>query len=131
MTEFAFPIKLEVQVNGAILVSYPDVPEALTEGDTRQDALEAAQDCLISALGGYISRGWPVPVPSTTENSAIVKLPEGVELKLSLYARMLERDISPAMLAKRLGQPHSWVRQLLNLDKFTFPIHLDEAFGAL
>ena len=131
MTDYAFPIKLETQQNGWILVSFPDVPEALTEGETKQEALAEAQDCLIAALGGYILHGWPIPVPSSAKYSAIARLPEDVARKLSLYARMLQQDISPVMLAKRLGKPHSWVRQLLNLDEFTSPNDLDTAFGAL
>lgn len=131
MTRFAFPITLETQQNGWILVSCPDVPEALTEGETKQEALEEAQDCLIGALGGYIVRRWPIPIPSTAESDAIAELPEDVTLKLSLYTQMLQRDISPAMLAERVGKTEAWVGQLLDLDEPTSPIHLGEAIKAL
>jgi len=77
MPRFAFPIKLEVQRNGWILASFPDVPEALTEGETEREALDEAQDCLIGALGGYIANGWPIPAPSAIEGDAVAELPEG------------------------------------------------------
>lgn len=131
MTRFAFPITLETQQNGWILVSYPDVPEALTEGETEQEALEEAQDCLIGALGGYIARRWPIPIPSTAESDAIAELPEDVTLKLSLYTQMLQRDISPAMLAERVGKTEAWVGQLLDLDEPTSPGNLEDAIKAL
>ncbi|MDE0679749.1 MAG: type II toxin-antitoxin system HicB family antitoxin [Gammaproteobacteria bacterium] len=131
MNRFAFPITLETQQNGWILVSYPDVPEALTEGETKQEALEEAQDCLICALGGYIAKGWPIPVPSAAESDAIAELPEDVTLKLSLYTQMLQRNISPAMLAKRVGRTEAWVGQLLDLDELASPTQLGEAINAL
>ena len=131
MTRFAFPITLETQQNGWILVSYPDVPEALTEGETKQEALEEAQDCLIGALGGYIVRRWPIPIPSTAESDAIAELPEDVTLKLSLYTQMLQRNISPAMLAERVGKTEDWVGQLLDLDEPTSSTHLGDAIEAL
>ena len=131
MTRFAFPITLETQQNGWILVSYRDVPEALTEGETKQEALEVAQDCLIGALGGYIVRRWPIPIPSTAESDAIAELPEDVTLKLSLYTQMLQRNISPAMLAERVGKTEAWVGQLLDLDEPTSQVNLQDAIKAL
>lgn len=131
MNRFAFPITLETQENGWILASHPDVPEALTEGETEQEALVEAQDCLIGALDGYIARGWPIPIPSAAESHAIAELPEHVTLKLSLYTRMLQRNISPAMLAKRAGKTEAWVGQLLDLDEPTSPSKLADAIRAL
>lgn len=131
MTRFAFPITLETQQNGWILVSYPDVPEALTEGETEQEALEEAQDCLIGALGGYIANGWPIPLPSVAESDAIAELPEDVTLKLSLYTQMLQRNISPAMLAERVGKTEAWVCQLLDLDEPASLGNLADAIKAL
>ena len=131
MSRFAFPIRLETQRNGWILASYPDVPEALTEGETEQEALDEAQDCLIGALGGYIARGWPIPMPSFVETGAIAELPEEINLKLSLYTEMLQQNMSAAMLAKRIGKSSSWVTQLLDLDQSTSPGQVAKAMGIL
>ena len=49
----AYPVNLGRQEDGSILVSFPDIPEALTEGATEEEALAEAEDCLIAALGGY------------------------------------------------------------------------------
>ena len=46
----AYPVRLDTQDRGAILVSFPDIPEALTEGTTERAALAEAEDCLIAAL---------------------------------------------------------------------------------
>ena len=63
----AWPVRLEA-LEGTVLVSFPDVPEALTEGATRAEALSEAVDCLMAALGAYVShRGIhqpPCPIQS-------------------------------------------------------------------
>ncbi len=58
-----FPVQLSAQPGGPILVSFPDVPEALTEGESRAEAMILAVDCLMAALGGYISQGRDIPRP--------------------------------------------------------------------
>lgn len=131
MNHFAFSIKLETQQNGWILVSHPDVPEASTEGETEKEALEEAQDCLIGALGGYIARGWPIPVPLAADGNAIAELPEDATLKLSLYTQMHQKSITAAMLAERLGKTEIWVGQLLDLDEPALPSNLADAINAL
>ena len=56
-----WPADLQRQEDGSILVSFPDIPEALTEGATEAEALTEAQDCVIAALGGYVESRHPIP----------------------------------------------------------------------
>lgn len=46
---------------GILVVTFPDVPEAITEGDGRTDALARAEDALASALLTYPRRRLPLP----------------------------------------------------------------------
>ncbi len=46
---------------------FPDLPEALTDGATIEEAMNAAADCLTVALSGRLSDELPLPVPSTVE----------------------------------------------------------------
>ena len=46
-TRMAWPVNLEQQPDGSVLVSFPDIPQALTEGATIADALSEAEDCLM------------------------------------------------------------------------------------
>ncbi len=55
---------LEQQQNGWWLVRFPEVPEALTEGETEQAAHDSAIDCMMAALAGYVKAGRPIPRPS-------------------------------------------------------------------
>ncbi len=124
---FAYPVTLSGQRDGKILVSFPDVPEALTEGENEPEALTEAEDCLVAALGGYISRGWALPDPSIAGNRPTVRLPERIAGKLALYAAMRERKMLPATLAEKLGKPRAWVDHLLDLDEPSRTVHLQYA----
>lgn len=64
----AYPAMLETNEGGAVLVSFPDIPEALTEGSTEREALAEAKDCLIAALDGYIEGRREIPQPSAEKS---------------------------------------------------------------
>jgi antitoxin HicB len=53
--------ELERQENGWWLVRFPEIPEALTEGETEEEARANAVDCVIAALEGYMKAGRPLP----------------------------------------------------------------------
>ena len=111
----AYPAELRERPN-TVLVSFPDVPEALTEGVTVEDALLEAADCLAAALGGYVRDGRQIPEPSDRPSTRLVKLPALVAAKLALYQTMLGQRSSKTMLAERLGLTESAVEQLVDLD---------------
>ena len=46
---------------GSVVVSFPDVPEAITQGDDQADAMKQAQEALGLALLTFPRRGLPVP----------------------------------------------------------------------
>jgi antitoxin HicB len=62
---------------------FPDVPEALTGGATRQEAIELAADALATAMDFYIAESRPVPVPSMVRDGQVaIKLPPPVVQKI-------------------------------------------------
>ena len=123
----AYPVRLQ-SLSETVLVSFPDIPEALTEGDTEQDALDEAYDCLVAAFGGYIHAGRPIPNPSAAHNSPLIELSPIVTAKLALYQAMHEQQIDDVILAKRLGTMESTVDRLLDLDCRS---HIDHVAAAL
>ena len=48
---FAYRYALETQKNGWTLVCFPGIPEALTEGESEEEARANALDCVLAALG--------------------------------------------------------------------------------
>ena len=112
----AYPVSLERQDDGAFLVSFPDIPEALTEGATEEKALAEAEDCLIAALGGYIQSRRDIPHPSAARGRALVALPALVAAKTALYCEMRAQGIGNTALAKRLRITEGAVRRLIHPD---------------
>ncbi len=59
-----YPVVLEPDRNNTTLVTFPDVPEAVTFGNDEADALSRAAGALESALMFYIADRRPTPLPS-------------------------------------------------------------------
>ena len=63
MRTFVYRARFEPgEKRGVIVVSFPDVPEAITQGDGKADAMKQAQEALGLALLTYPRRGLSVPV---------------------------------------------------------------------
>ena len=127
----AYPVRLEAEDGGSVLVSFPDVPEALTEGATEREALAQAEDCLIAALGGYIEARRDIPRPSPGKGRPLVVLPALAAAKIALYCAMRECGVSNAALAGRLGTVEGTVRRLLDLDHRSHIGQVEAALHAL
>ena len=98
-----YPASLIPDPAGGFTVTFRDVPEAITEGDTRGEALFRAEDALESALAMYISANEPLPVASElAEGEAVVPLSALGAAKIALYQAMREQGVGRAELARRL-----------------------------
>src|ERR1700733_8921116 len=60
----SYPIELTPDSNGTLLVTFPDVPEAITVGENEDDADVQALDALEAALEIYFSEKRFIPLPS-------------------------------------------------------------------
>lgn len=126
---FGYPYKLERQENGWWLVRFPNVPEALTEGETREVAFENAKDCLIAALEGYVKAGRPIPHPPFKGERVV--LPSLVTAKLAVYENMRKQGWTRSRLANELGMPENSVRRLLDLRHSSHMWVIDEALARM
>jgi antitoxin HicB len=62
---------------------FPDVPEALTGGTTREEAIAQAVEALATAMDFYLAESRPVPVPSLVQEGQVaIKLPTKVVERL-------------------------------------------------
>jgi antitoxin HicB len=125
---FGYRYTLERQENGWWLVRFPAIPEALTEGETEEEARASALDCVITALEGYMKAGKPLPrqgAGHSGPNRAV--LPSLVTAKLAVYETMRARGWSKVKLAKELGVPENSVRRLVDLHHSSQMWIIDEA----
>jgi antitoxin HicB len=100
--------------NDGVTVTFPDVPEAITGGATREDALDAASDCIDEALAGRICDREAIPFPSPTEGRPTVTPSTLISAKAALYEAMRARDMKNTTLATMLGVREGEVRRMLD-----------------
>jgi len=114
-----YPAKLTPDGDG-YLVQFPDIPEALTQGRTREKTLDMAADALRTAMDFYFEDGRRVPMPSRVKRGQVaVELPPSVGAKVLLLNTMLEQRVTAAELARRLHTSPQSVNRLVNLGHAT------------
>ncbi len=114
---YAYPCELTPDEDGGLVVTFPDVPEAITGGRDRSEALLMAEDALATALAGYVHEKWDIPTPSqAVDGQEIVAVPAVVAAKLALYSAMRDQRITKVEIARRLGISESAVRKLTDPD---------------
>ena len=124
-----YPIKFEHDETGWC-VSFPDIPEALTGGDTREEALSLAQDALVTAFDFYFEDRRPVPMPST-DGEEFIDVPASVAAKVLLLNAMIATGTTPAELARRLGTRPQEVNRIVTLNHATKIDTIEAALKAL
>lgn len=113
---YAYPARLTPDDDGRVMVSFPDVPEALTDGASEAEALAEAGDALAAALAGYVHERRDIPEPSAASDLPRVSLPPLTAAKLALYRHMKAKSVSNSELARRLGVTEAVVRRLVDPD---------------
>jgi antitoxin HicB len=124
-----YPIKLEPDTGGYV-VSFPDIPEALTQGDTKEEALSMGLDALITALDFYFEDNRKIPAPSAIDGDS-VELPLSVASKVLLLNSFLDSGISQVELANLMGIKKQEVTRLLDLHHATKIDTIQKAMNAL
>jgi antitoxin HicB len=109
---YAYPFDMEQQPEGGFTVTFPDVPEAITEGDSAGEARERAEDALVTALSFYTDDNKPLPTPSATDGRSVAIVPPLVAAKLALHDAMLAAGLSNVELGRRLDLDEKAVRRL-------------------
>lgn len=114
MRSFAYPVKLHTAADG-ITVRFPDLPEAITSGKNRADALSQASDCLEEAIAARIADGLEIPEPSAPKaRRPVITLPASMAAKAALYLAIKETGASNAKLARSLGYDEREIRRMLD-----------------
>ncbi|MGH7088855.1 MAG: type II toxin-antitoxin system HicB family antitoxin [Stellaceae bacterium] len=131
-TVFAYPATLTRGSDGRLLVCFRDFPEALTDGETEEDALYEASDALSEALMSRIADGEDVPDPSPVGLNEYQIAPDAtVALKVALQSALKEKRATTADLSRLLHVDHKEARRLLDPHEASKVPRLVEALRAL
>jgi antitoxin HicB len=125
-----YAVNLVPDDNGTLLVTVPDLPEAVTFGEDRQDALVRAVDAIESALMGAMVAREDI-APPKKKGGEFVTLPALTTAKIELYRAMRAEKVGKAALAKRLGVALPQIDRMLDLRHHSRLDAIERALAAL
>lgn len=128
--DYIYRATLTPDPDGGFVVTFPDVPEAITYGADRPDALESAREALALALRGIAAEGRALPAPTEGEGFPVA-VPAEVATKLAVIAAFQAAGISKSELARRLDRGETEARRILDPDHATKLGLLTEALRVL
>lgn len=124
-----YPINLE-PCEGGYFVSFPDIPEALTQGDTREEALEMGLDALVTSFDFYFEDNRSVPAPGDITGD-FVEVPLSVAAKVMLLNAFVDAGLTQVELANRMGVKKQEVTRIFDLHHTTKIDTIQKAMSAL
>jgi antitoxin HicB len=125
-----YAVTLTPDDNGTVLLTVPDIPEAVTFGEDREDALARGVDAIETALVGFIEAHEPIPVPRA-EGRDSVSISALSVAKIGLYEAMRAEGIGKAALARKLGVALPQIDRLLDLRHHSRMDALERALAAM
>ena len=132
MTDYCYPATLEPDADGRLVVHFPALPEALTDGANEDEALASAVDCLSEALASRIVDGEEIPAPGPmTPGQFNIPPSPTIALKAALYEALRRRDMTVADLAALLDMDWHQAARLIDPRRTSKLTSLSAALGAL
>jgi antitoxin HicB len=115
MRTYVYRAEIERASRRGYVVTFPDVPEAITQGDDMADARAMAEEALGLALLSYSARGLPPPKSRAAKRGgSMIAVAPDVAAKLAVLESFVETGISKSELARRLGKDEKEVRRILD-----------------
>jgi antitoxin HicB len=133
MRTFLYPARFEDgDKPGVLVITFRDIPEAITQGTGEKDALWQAADCLEEAMAGRIADGREIPKASRgARGERLIPVPAPMAAKTALYLALAEAGMTKAQLARKLDCDEKEVRRLLDPKHPTKLPRIKEALDVL
>ncbi len=125
----AYPVVMTPDDNETVMVTFPDVPGAITYGDDEKDALANAVDALETILSAYITDRMDIPAPSPAKGRPTVSPTLLGSLKVAVYTAMRGRGWRKADLARAMGLNPRQIDRLLDLRHASTVAQLEQALA--
>ena len=102
-SRFSFPVTLTTdEVDGGFTVTFRDLPEAITQGENIEDALNEAADCLEEAIAARLDDNREIPTPTApTPDEFLIHTFLQMAFKAAVYLAM-QAKINQVQLANLL-----------------------------
>lgn len=133
MREFVYPSRFtrDPETDGFV-VTFRDIPEAITQGDSPESCLKMAAGALQAALEGRIMSHLDIPQPSAPRRGErVIAVPIQTALKAALYLEMRRTGTTRVELARRMGIHEREARRMLDPYHPTKADRLEQALASL
>ena len=133
MLRFTYPMKLtRDRKDGGYVVNCRDLPEAITQGETVDEALIEAEGALQAAIEARAEDGLDIPAPSRAKRGErMVATPITTALKAAVYLAMRKEGVSKSELARRMNVNEKEARRMLDPHHPTRVPTLERALAVL
>ena len=133
MLRFTYAIKLTPdRKDGGYVVTCRDIPEAITQGETADEALAEAEGALQAAIECRIEDGLDIPAPSQPKRGErLAATPITTALKAAVYIALRDSGISKSEFARRMKVNEKEARRMLDPKHPTKVPTLERALAAL
>jgi antitoxin HicB len=103
---------------GGFVVTLPDFEFGITQGDTKEEALDMAADSLALVIESYIEQGQPLPNAKHRCGARYraINLPALQAIQAELYRQFTASGLRKIDLARRLGIPKTVIDRLFDLN---------------
>ena len=86
-TEYPYELRpLSEEEGGGWLITYPDLPGCMSDGETPEEAIKNGEDALQGWIEAVKEEGWEVPAPSEPLSGKFV-----TRIPKSMHARLVSR----------------------------------------
>lgn len=116
---------------GTYLVSFPELTNINTYGDTLTEALQNAGDALNGSLESDFERGFSLPAPKEHNGRGFYKIPVLPHLEIAYSLRKLRTGKSQGEIAHALGISYQAYQKLENPRKCNPTIKTLERIGTV
>ena len=124
-----YAIRIRKDSNNTYLVTVPDLPEAITFGETMADAKAQAIDAIETAMMARIADREKIQEPKSTGRH-YAELRPAVAAKVALWNAMMQQGLGKAALARKLKWHLPQMDRALDVRHDSTLSTLVEALGA-
>jgi antitoxin HicB len=100
--DYPFEISpLSAEDGGGFLITFPDLPGCIADGETPEEALREGHDAFRCWMAAHIADGRPVPVPNAggEPGKFVQRVPKSIHTKLATRARQEGVSLNTLVLA--------------------------------
>ena len=126
-----YPAIFDPAIEGGYTVTFPDFPEAISEGDTLEEAIFNAIEVLDLTLKSRIEDNEAIPLPHTESGENIRMIAPDVNIQAALLIRLNRGDRKFSDLARALGTSWPAVSRLEDPKHWPSLRQLDKMASAL